>query len=690
MVKEIHDNIPLTKGHLKEFKSLIKSKEYFMLSELIDNSLSSYIRHTNDFKNERVEYDEKGFIKKIDDFIIEINYKKGLESRDNTITIIDNAYGILPENIKEVLTPGGGDQNSKDSKLNVYGMGLKQAAWWSGEKLKILTKREELDFRYFTEIDLDDGASSEEVAFDAVPNGERINFIYDKDEFYLHGTRIEISKLNANKYQKLAEQIIFLSKDQNNINMYHTANEMVIPAISLKYKKWIEKGMKIIFSYTDDNDEKNNDWLIFDKNSFNIPIEEPIKTLKSHVAEIYRENNDYRNKYESEIHFFAVASQEILDDIKNDYGINSAYELAEDILLNCDKNENFQMKEKIPLDIPGLEKPVFVEFKYISSLQKKDRFFSRYRGLYIYDFDRAIHTGPNEKNVRNEQGFGTYDIYSEPDVTRDTELNLRSLFGEMDIDYLIAEEIVRLDSNKRGIITNEGATKDFSAAVLESAKKFTGKYGPLITKINKWFKQTKEENQKPSDSAESGAITNIATSQTNIAKNYVGDSVEKNIIETKTLEEVEEIIKKDSTKQQLSVITLKLNSKSEKIFFSITEEEGEKYSYPYRYELDYDQEEQREVYNIKLNVRSILFIPSLNGIDSDNRKKAQKSIKATFYKMSWIDILSDIVVNKHLKHKDNVDKFSFVNNDDFFLLIYEEFGGNLISIKEFLVRQVFG
>jgi len=123
----LRDNIPLTKSHLKEFKSMIKSEEYFMLSELIDNSLSSYIRHTIDFKNEKGEYDEKGFIKKIDNFIVEINYKKGKTPKDNTITIIDNAYGIKPENIREVLTPGG-NTNSKDSRLNVYGMGLKQAA----------------------------------------------------------------------------------------------------------------------------------------------------------------------------------------------------------------------------------------------------------------------------------------------------------------------------------------------------------------------------------------------------------------------------------------------------------------------------------------------------------------------------------------------------------------------------------
>ncbi|MCL8213404.1 hypothetical protein LD119_00332 [Mesoplasma sp. JKS002660] len=680
----LRDNIPLTKSHLKEFKSMIKSEEYFMLSELIDNSLSSYIRHTIDFKNEKGEYDEKGFIKKIDNFIVEINYKKGKTPKDNTITIIDNAYGIKPENIREVLTPGG-NTNSKDSRLNVYGMGLKQAAWWSGQCLKILTKRDELVYSSFTEIDLDNGEPSDEVTFDVVTDERKIRFIYDNNEFYKHGTRIEISKLNSNHYQKLSEQIISLAKEQNNIDLFATSREITVPAISLKYKKWIEKGMKIIFSYTDENDSNNDDWLLLDTNSFNIPVEQPVKTLRNYIDTIYRENKNYRDKYNSEEEFFIAVSRVILDDIKNySGGETESYQLAKDILLNYNEKENFEMKEKMKLDIPGLGEQVFVELKYISSLEKRSHFFSRYRGLYVYDNDRAIYTGPNKKGAANEQGFGTYDIYPEGSVTRDNELNLRYLFGEMDIDSLIAEEIIRLDSNKRGIITNEGGTKSFSNAISNAAKGFTSKYAPLITKINKWFSSTKEEKQPQSTLAESGKITHIAISQTPIADTYIWDDSTKTITETKTREEAKEIIKNSSDKQSLAKVTLRLDLRKEEIFLSTTEEAGKKYSYPYRYDLEYDQEKHREVYIVKLNVQSVLFMPSLNEIDSDSRIKAKESMKATFYKMSWIDILSDIIINRHLEYSD-----SNVSDDDFFSLVYKKFDGNLFEIKNFLVGQVF-
>jgi len=244
--------------------------------------------------------------------------------------------------------------------------------------------------------------------------------------------------------------------------------------------------MKIIFSYTDENDSNNDDWLLLDTNSFNIPVEQPVKTLRNYIDTIYRENKNYRDKYNSEEEFFIAVSRVILDDIKNySGGETESYQLAKDILLNYNEKENFEMKEKMKLDIPGLGEQVFVELKYISSLEKRSHFFSRYRGLYVYDNDRAIYTGPNKKGAANEQGFGTYDIYPEGSVTRDNELNLRYLFGEMDIDSLIAEEIIRLDSNKRGIITNEGGTKSFSNAISNAAKGFTSKYAPLITKINK-------------------------------------------------------------------------------------------------------------------------------------------------------------------------------------------------------------
>jgi len=103
--------------------------------------------------------------------------------------------------------------------------------------LKILTKRDELVYSSFTEIDLDNGEPSDEVTFDVVTDERKIRFIYDNNEFYKHGTRIEISKLNSNHYQKLSEQIISLAKEQNNIDLFATSREITVPAISLKYKK---------------------------------------------------------------------------------------------------------------------------------------------------------------------------------------------------------------------------------------------------------------------------------------------------------------------------------------------------------------------------------------------------------------------------------------------------------------------
>lgn len=89
-------------------------KLWFVFSEFIDNSISSYIQ--NKEKLEEV-YGPNYKLK------IEINF-----DNDDTITISDNAAGIDARNWERALNPG--DVPDDISGLNEFGMGMKYSAVW--------------------------------------------------------------------------------------------------------------------------------------------------------------------------------------------------------------------------------------------------------------------------------------------------------------------------------------------------------------------------------------------------------------------------------------------------------------------------------------------------------------------------------------------------------------------------------
>lgn len=89
-------------------------KLWFVFSEFIDNSISSYLQN-KDKLEELYGSDYK--------LIIEINF-----DNDDTITIADNAGGIDSHNWERALNPG--DVPDDITGLNEFGMGMKYSAVW--------------------------------------------------------------------------------------------------------------------------------------------------------------------------------------------------------------------------------------------------------------------------------------------------------------------------------------------------------------------------------------------------------------------------------------------------------------------------------------------------------------------------------------------------------------------------------
>jgi hypothetical protein len=160
------------------------SNEYLMLCELIDNSISSYISN-------RTKLDVRG-----------LNIEILIDSRNKenrSLTVTDNANGMDAEVLENAIYFGNPKNLKKSSGLNIYGVGLKQAAFFSGKRLEINSKIKELEKPLMTYIDLNELEKREDkkVIFSITQAND--DFIFN-DEKIKSGTKIIISKLRTGRF----------------------------------------------------------------------------------------------------------------------------------------------------------------------------------------------------------------------------------------------------------------------------------------------------------------------------------------------------------------------------------------------------------------------------------------------------------------------------------------------------------
>ena len=115
-------------------------KPWHAIAEFVDNTTQAY------FSNEKSL--QKSFKSKNTCLDITIVY----DADDDVLRITDNSFGMDEEDLKRAMTVGKRPPNTNGRSK--YGMGLKTAACWFGDKWKIVTKKLDCDYEYEIEIDV--------------------------------------------------------------------------------------------------------------------------------------------------------------------------------------------------------------------------------------------------------------------------------------------------------------------------------------------------------------------------------------------------------------------------------------------------------------------------------------------------------------------------------------------------------
>ncbi|OGS55121.1 MAG: hypothetical protein A2Y20_04915 [Firmicutes bacterium GWF2_51_9] len=150
--------------------SRLNYKPWYAVAEFVDNATQSYFDHLSQLMS------DESFSK----LSIDIKYDENL----NVLTIEDNAFGMDIEDFKRAILLDSRKENSLGR--NEFGMGLKTAASWFGNRWTVESVQLGSGLRYSTTVDIDDlkssGANSIIIHQENVNSGS-------------HGTRVIIEKV---------------------------------------------------------------------------------------------------------------------------------------------------------------------------------------------------------------------------------------------------------------------------------------------------------------------------------------------------------------------------------------------------------------------------------------------------------------------------------------------------------------
>ncbi len=96
--------------------SRLSYKPWYAIAEFVDNSTQSYISHQEELNSDAF----------FDKLVVTVRYN----SKENILSIVDNAYGMEIDRFKDAIILDS--RNETQSGRNEFGMGLKTAASWFG------------------------------------------------------------------------------------------------------------------------------------------------------------------------------------------------------------------------------------------------------------------------------------------------------------------------------------------------------------------------------------------------------------------------------------------------------------------------------------------------------------------------------------------------------------------------------
>lgn len=306
-----------TKGRIQELNiqpnasilnvfSRLNYKARFAIAEFVDNSTQSYFSNANKLKKD----------KRFDKLRIDIKY----DEKKKTLQIADNAFGMEIDRFKDAILLDA--RNSSQTGRNEFGMGLKTAASWFGNKWSVISTQYGSENTYSATIDIN------------VLKKKNVNYVSilnEKTDKNSHGTTILIEDLTKfiapRSITKLKDMLASMYRrdiNDNNIEIRFN-NELITfedyPILTnFRGKKWKKK---IDFSFN------------FNKKKFHVDgfvaIMSPGSFSKAGFA-LFRQNRvvlgGVENNYKPESIFIQHQSQislKLFGEINmNDFPVNQA------------------------------------------------------------------------------------------------------------------------------------------------------------------------------------------------------------------------------------------------------------------------------------------------------------------------------------------------------------------------------
>ncbi|AOG60388.1 hypothetical protein SHELI_v1c04370 [Spiroplasma helicoides] len=405
---------------------------FHMLGEIIDNSIGSIgidISENNNILNNRIEifFEEK-------------------EVDNNKVTnlhITDNCGGIeADDNVIEGVMVYGRRKNYYEKPFfNVYGHGLKQAAIWSGEKLKLISKRNNIGF---------------EINVEWKDDGEQNEYTYQ----YIENPQLKFMSDNADVTK--GTKVSFFNIYTNDETKYSRSNyELLAKFLGWRYGKYIEKGLRIELHLQEKDGKFKNDVFKTDsKTDGKLKNEEPkyesFEKYFEYLQKKFKNYNLQRSDFNDWLYneLSSTVSSVGLDDwLKSCIYENK--ELAFSGVFVTDDNE--QNEYSYPYKIGIME---------LNSYSKKS--YEDYYGLSIYQAYRAISHGPRVKgkNIDLPEPLS----FMQQDSIRGGKSVVRRFIGFVDVDDYVE--------------------KNFDKNVIQKSKELVTGPPELMSNLFAYFKDT--------------------------------------------------------------------------------------------------------------------------------------------------------------------------------------------------------
>lgn len=415
------ENIPMTYEMYDKHGSL-PSTDYLMLCELIDNSCSSFLKRNN------------GVMGKIKDGFIDITIDESTKG-NKKIIVIDNALGMNTEVLSNSMRQGNGLELKKDSALNEFGYGMKQAAFYLGRKMTVTSKQKN-SIANTSFIDVQNNRPNWPIEYSVIEyQGDSSKIFHYDNKNYSSGSKIEIEyvrrgKLTPNSIEKHCE------------------------LLGARYFKFLKNDLKIRFKYVHDS-KKSNTYMV--------------SAMTSEYENIrnFFSDNKLKCSYETLIKLITDQWSAAYKNNQINYGIYS------DLMKKIKNEQDFMWTKKIEVKENLF---VTVEIGWLKDYRfTKHSGYVNIYGFTVYQGGRALYSAPSSSSKETkEQHKGTYKNFSSlPDQLSGEGNHKRRWVGNFEIDDLhnyckddINQKVVTLDSNKSGFDwVDEAAKENFHSQV---------------------------------------------------------------------------------------------------------------------------------------------------------------------------------------------------------------------------------